>query len=150
MPQSLSRVIVHLVFSTKERRPFLDDRIRANVHAYLATVTRNAGCDCLRVGGTEDHVHLAIHLGRTIMIAALVERLKTASSKWLKAQATELSDFAWQRGYGCFSVSPNDIEPLVHYIDNQHEHHVKHSFQDEFRKLLNKSGVEFDEKYLWD
>ncbi|MCH8278222.1 MAG: IS200/IS605 family transposase [Proteobacteria bacterium] len=150
MPQSLSLVIVHLIFSTKDRQPFFSIEMRASVHAYLATVARNMGCECYRVGGMEDHVHLAIRISRTVTIADLVEQLKTASSKWAKTQSAELGDFSWQRGYGCFSVGPADLDALIDYIDRQQEHHKKRTFQEEFRMLLNKYGVEYDEAYVWD
>ncbi|MBN1516565.1 IS200/IS605 family transposase [Candidatus Sumerlaeota bacterium] len=150
MPQSLSLVIVHLIFSTKDRKPFLDATIRESTHAYLASVARNAGCECYRVDGVEDHVHFAIRLSRTITIADLVEKLKTASSKWIKTQGGHLSEFAWQRGYGCFSIGPNDLAALMNYIDRQQEHHEKRTFQDEFRMFLKKYGVEYDEAYVWD
>ena len=150
MPQSLSLVIVHVIFSTKERRPFLDPETRPKLHAYLATVARNAGCEASRVGGVADHVHLAIRLSRTVTIAELVETLKTTSSKWLKTQSPALTAFSWQRGYGCFSVGPSDLDPLKAYIDSQEEHHKKWTFQEEFRMFLKKYGVEYDEAYVWD
>ena len=150
MPQSLSLVIVHVIFSTKERIPFLDSETRPKLHAYLATVARNADCEAYRVGGAADHVHLAIRLSRTITIAKLVETLKTASSKWLKAQSPDLAAFSWQRGYGCFSVGPSDVDALLAYIDDQENHHRTRTFQDEFRVFLKKYGVEYDEAYVWD
>ena len=124
--------------------------VRPNLHAYLATVARNAGCEAYRVGGVADHVHLAIRLSRTVAIAGLLEELKTSSSKWLKTQATELRGFSWQRGYGCFSVGPTDLDALRAYIDKQEEHHKTRTFQDEFRMFLKKYGVEHDEAYVWD
>lgn len=150
MPQSLSVVIVHLIFSTKDRRPYLAADVQDPVHAYLATVVRNTGCECYRVGGVDDHVHLAIRLSRTITIAQLVEQLKSASSKWTKTRADDLGDFSWQRGYACFSVGPQDLESLIQYIDHQREHHVSQSFQTELRWFLQKYGVEYDEAYVWD
>ena len=150
MPQSLDNVLLHLVFSTKDRFPCLGASIRPALHAYLATVARNAGCECPRAGGVADHVHLAIQFPRTITIAALVEELKTASSKWLKTQSPELSGFAWQRGYGVFSVGPSDLDALLAYIDNQEEHHRTRTFQDEYRAFLTKYGMAFDERYVWD
>src|ERR1700756_5551709 len=99
MPQSLSLVVIHVIFSTKERRPLLELDIRPKLHAYLATVARNAGCECYRAGGVADHVHLALRLSRTLTIADLIENLKTASSQWLKTQAPGLAAFSWQRGY---------------------------------------------------
>ncbi len=150
MPQSLSLVIVHVVFSTKDRLPRFDPPLRPHLHAYLAEVARNAGCEAYRVGGVADHVHLAIRLSRTLTIADLVETLKTSSSKWLKTQSAGLSDFFWQRGYGCFSVAPADLMALTTYIDNQEEHHRTRTFQDEYRAFLNKYGVTYDEAYVWD
>ena len=150
MPQSLSLVVIHVIFSTKERRAFLDAGTRPKLHAYLATVARTAGCECYRAGGVADHVHLAIRLARTLTIAGLVEDLKTSSSKWLKTQSPDLAIFSWQRGYGCFSVGPTDLDSLCAYIDHQEEHHRTRTFQDEFRMFLKKYGVEYDEAYVWD
>jgi len=150
MPQSLSLVVIHVIFSTKERCPVIDAGMRPKLHAYLATVARNAGCECYRAGGVADHVHLAIRLSRTLTIAKLIENLKTSSSKWLKTQSADLGIFSWQRGYGCFSVGPKDLDALCAYIDDQEEHHRTRTFQDEFRMFLKKYGVEYDEAYVWD
>lgn len=150
MPQSLSLVVIHVIFSTKDRRALIDPETRPKLHAYLATVARNAGCECYRVGGVADHVHLAIRLSRTVTIAELVQNLKTSSSQWLKTQTPALAAFAWQRGYGCFSVGPTDLDSLCAYIDGQEEHHRTRTFQDEFRMFLKKYGVEYDEAYVWD
>jgi REP element-mobilizing transposase RayT len=150
MPQSLSFLLIHVIFSTKDRRPIHDVSILPSLHAYLATVARNAGCDCYRSGGVADHVHLAIRLSRTTATSRLVEELKTSSSKWLKTQSPSLAKFAWQRGYGAFSVGPTDLPALIHYIDTQDTHHQKHTFQDELRAFLAKYGMEGDEKYIWD
>lgn len=127
----------------------LDDKLRAALHAYPATVGRNADCECYRVGGVADHVHLAI-LNRTKTVAKLVEELKSYSSKWLKTQSDGLTEFAWQRGYGAFSVGPAGLDALLQYIDGQAAHHQKYSFQDELRAFLKKYGMDGDEKYLWD
>ena len=150
MPQSLSLVILHVIFSTKDRQAVLDPGTRPKLHAYLATVARNAGCECYRAGGMADHVHLALRLSRTVTIANLVEELKTSSSKWLKTQTSDLASFSWQRGYGCFSVGPTDVAALCSYIDNQENHHRTRTFQEEFRMFLKKYGVEFNEAYVWD
>jgi len=119
-------------------------------YALISTVARNADCECYRVGGVSDHVHLAVRISRTITVAQLVEKLKTSSSKWLKTQSPALAHFAWQRGYGAFSVGPSDLEALRNYIDTQEEHHRTHSFQEEYRTFLKRYGVEFDERYVWD
>ena len=150
MPQSLSYLLVHIVFSTKDRAPILDASIRPDLYAYLATVARNDGCECYCVGGISDHVHLVIRLSRTLTIAHLIEELKTSSSKWLKTQSPALSQFSWQRGYGAFSVGPSDLEALRTYINDQEEHHRKRTFQEEYRAFLQKYGVDYDERYVWD
>ena len=150
MPQSLSYILVHVIFSTENRKPLIDPSVRLALYAYLATVARNAKCECYRVGGVKDHVHLAIRLSRTVTVSHLVEQLKSSSSKWLKTQSPTLSKFAWQRGYGVFSVGPTDLKALIVYIDAQETHHAKHTFQDELRAFLKKYGVEGDERYLWD
>ncbi len=150
MPQSLSLVAVHIIFITRERCPVLTPDFRPRIHAYLATVARNADCEAYRVGGVADHVHLALRLARTVTIADLVETLKTASSKWIKKQVPALSGFAWQRGYGCFSVGPKDLPKLCEYIEAQDERHRTKSFQEEFREMLGRYGVAFEEAYVWD
>jgi len=150
MPQSHSLLIVHLVFSTKERQPLLNADVRPRLHAYLATVARNANCEAYRVGGVADHVHLAVRCSRTLSTADLIEELKTSSSKWLKTQSSRLAAFSWQRGYGAFSVGPSDLDALRTYIDGQEEHHRTRTFQDEYRAFLTKYGIEFDERYVWD
>jgi REP element-mobilizing transposase RayT len=150
MPQSLDSVLLHLVFSTKNRAAYLDENIRPQVYAYLARTCREVGCECERIGGVEDHVHLAVRLARTLSIAALVEALKTSSSKWLKTKSPHLSGFAWQKGYAVFSVGPTDAGALVAYIDGQAEHHRRVTFQEEYRTLLEEHGVSFDERYVWD
>ncbi len=150
MPQSLSELLVHLIFSTKDREPFLTPAIRSDMHGYLAATIRLLDAECYRVGGTADHVHLAIRLPRTVTVAKLVQTAKANSSKWAKTLNPALRHFAWQRGYGVFSVSKTHLRPLVDYIDHQEEHHRTLTFQDEYRKLLVKLGVEFDERYVWD
>ena len=150
MPQSLGLIVVHAVFSTKNRVPFIDPVTGPKLHAYLATVARNSGCEAYRVGGVADHVHLAIRLSRTLTIANFVEEVKTTSSQWMKTQGADLVGFCWQRGYGAFSVSPTGIKALCDYIDGQEEHHGTVSFQDEFRGFLRKYEIQFDEQYVWD
>ncbi|MEG9432044.1 IS200/IS605 family transposase [Terriglobus sp. ADX1] len=146
MPQSLTFLLIHIIFSTKDRTPNI--RNPRDLHAYLATVARSLGCECFRVGGTADHVHLAIGLSRTITIADLISELKTSSSQWIKTQGE--SNFAWQRGYGAFTLGKSDLDALVRYIENQEEHHRKIDFRDELRAILKRYGVEHDEQYLWD
>jgi REP element-mobilizing transposase RayT len=146
MPQSLAFLLAHLIFSTKDRAPLLTANVRADLHSYLATIARNADCECYRVGGVADHVHIAVRLSRTITLAKLIQDLKTSSSHWLKTQSPALQHFSWQKGYGAFSVSPADLEPLRHYIDSQEDHHRKRTYQEEYRTFLVKYGVDFDER----
>lgn len=150
MPQSLSKVILHLVFSTKNREPWLDSEIRPRMHAYLATICRDLGSEALRVGGVSDHVHVLTTLPRTLSQAQIIEKIKKTSSKWIKTIDRRSRGFSWQRGYGAFSVSPSQIEAVLQYIDTQQEHHRTRSFKEEYRELLRKHGVEFDERYVWD
>ena len=151
VPQSLAKILVHTVFSTKERRPFLRDKpLREEMHRYLGGVLTNLECQPIIVGGVEDHVHLLCALSRTCNAAGLVKELKRSSSLWLKTKGPELSEFAWQNGYGIFSVGFSQIESVRDYIAGQEEHHRKVSFQDELRQLLRRYEIEFDERYVWD
>jgi putative transposase len=148
MPQSLSFLLVHVVFSTKDRRPLLNDGVRDGLHAYLATVVRDKKCECLRVGGVADHVHLAVRLHAAKSVAKLIEEVKVTSSKWMKVQGVE--GFAWQRGYGAFSVSPADVGALIQYIESREAHHRKRDFKEEMRAFFEKYHGGFDETYVWD
>jgi REP element-mobilizing transposase RayT len=151
MPQSLSAVYIHLVFSTKERRPFLRDKvIQESLHAYLGAVSKQIECPPLKVGGVEDHVHLVCRLARTITQAEWVKELKRVSSIWIKEQSPEYVDFQWQGGYAAFSVSQSNLPEVSEYIARQESHHRKMSFQDELRALLRKHNLEWDERYAWD
>ncbi len=150
MPQSLSRILVHLVFSTKNRERFLTPAVQTELHPYLAGVLKAIDCPSLQVGGVEDHVHLFFGLSRTRTIADIVETVKTSSSKWIKTKGTAFAGFHWQSGYGAFSVSQSDADAVVAYVVNQAKHHQKMSFQDEYRRLLERYKVQFDERYVWD
>jgi putative transposase len=150
MPQSLCNILIHLIFSTKDRHPWLEPGIREKAHAFLAGVVRQCDCEAYRVGGVADHVHLAVRLSRTISIADLVKEIKIASNKWVKMQDVALNTFAWQQGYGVFSVGMSQKEALLHYIDTQEEHHRTRTFQDEYRDFIKKYGIEYDERYVWD
>ena len=150
MPQSLSKVILHLTFSTKNREPWLDHGVRSRMHAYLATICRDLGAEVVRVGGVADHVHIVTMLPRTVSQAELIEQIKKESSKWIKTLDARYRGFFWQRGYGAFSVSPSQLETVLHYVETQQEHHRTRTFQEEYRELLRKHGVDFDERYVWD
>ena len=150
MPQSLSNVILHIIFSTKNREPWLDSNIRPRMHAYLATVCRDLGGETSRVGGVSDHIHILTTLPRALSQAQMIEQIKKTSSKWIKTIDDRYRGFSWQRGYGAFSVSPSQSEAVLQYIDTQQKHHRTRTFQEEYRELLRKHGIQFDELYVWD
>jgi len=150
MPQSLSKVILHVIFSTKSREPWLNEDVRPRVHAYPATVCRDLGADLVQVGGAADHVHIVTTLPRTVSQAELIEQIKKTSSKWIKALDARYRGFFWQRGYGAFSVSPSQLDAVFRYIESQQEHHRTRRFQEEYRELLRRHDVAFDERYVWD
>ena len=149
MPQSHAQVWIHVVFSTKDRRPFLqDESFQTEMFRMLSHHVKES--KCTSVGGHIDHVHLLVGLARTITIAQLVEHVKTETSKWAKKLERGTSIFKWQSGYGAFSVSHSLVDPVDQYIRNQVEHHAKMSFQDEYRRICQKHEVEIDERYVWD
>ncbi|HEV8427545.1 MAG TPA: transposase [Pyrinomonadaceae bacterium] len=151
MAQSLARLWTHLIFSTKDRFPFLRDKVlRDEMHAYLAAVLRTHDCETLIVGGVEDHTHSLFALPRTHPIASVVKEVKRTSSSWIKRTSRTVSKFRWQGGYAAFSVSQSNLADVIRYIENQEEHHKRVTFQEEYRAFLNAYGVEFDERYVWD
>jgi REP element-mobilizing transposase RayT len=150
MPQSLSNVIIHIIFSTKDREPWLDHEVRPRMHAYVATICRDLGAEAFVVGGVADHLHVVTTLPRTLSQADLIEAMKKTSSKWIKALDAKYRAFFWQRGYGAFSVSPSQVDAVLKYVESQDEHHRTRTFQEEYRDFLSKYGVEFDERYVWD
>ena len=151
MGQSLSQIYLHIVFSTKDRRPFLQDtKVREKMHNYLKGICKKQDCPWLAVGGVEDHVHIACRLSKNLGVSTLMKELKQGSSVWVKTEFQTMSSFHWQNGYGAFSVSPSHVPALKRYIENQEAHHRRESYQDEFRRLLKKYAVEYDERYVWD
>lgn len=150
MPQSLSQVIVHIIFSTKNREPLIDAALRPRLHAYLSTIGRDNGSEVYRVGCVSDHVHLLATLPRTLALANLLEEVKKHSSRWVKEIDHKYAGFAWQRGYGAFSVGRDELDDRIRYVDGQEEHHRTVTFQEEYRSFLTKHGIQFDERYVWD
>ena len=151
MAQSLSRLWTHLIFSTKDRFPFLiDDQIRQDMHAYLAKVLRSHDCETLVVGGTRDHVHSLFALSRKHAISEIVKEIKRTSSTWIKDVSAAHRKFHWQNGYGAFSVSQSHLDRVRNYIEKQEQHHRRVTFQSEYRSFLKKYAIEFDERYVWD
>ena len=151
MPQSLSNVLVHVVFSTKDRLPFLEAfPLRGAMHRYLASVSAQLGCPTVAVGGVADHVHLLARLARTTALAEWIKELKRVSSLWVKDTEWAMEEFHWQAGYGAFSVSQSESGRVARYIAQQHNHHRRVTFQSEFRTLLTRHALDFDERYVWD
>ena len=148
MGQSLNRIYVHLVFSTKQRKPLITDLIKEELFSYLGGICKNLDCNPIQVGGHFDHVHILCLLSKKITLMKLMEEVKSHSSKWIKTKGIEFENFYWQNGYGAFSVNPTELEIVKNYILNQEEHHKRKTFEEEFLAFLKKYKVEYDEKYV--
>jgi len=149
MPQSLAKIVVHIVFSTKNREPFLPATIRKGLFAYIVGILDSLGCPTLAIGGTEDHIHVLTVMSKIITLSGMLKEMKGGSSRWLNEQAATETHFAWQAGYGAFSVSESQIVKVADYIARQEEHHRKMTYQGELVSLLRKHKIEFDEQHLW-
>jgi REP element-mobilizing transposase RayT len=150
MAQSLSKILVHLVFSTKHRAPLLPATPFAGLHAYTQGILKTQKCQLIEMNNVADHVHILFELHRTEALSDAVMHVKKGTSRWLKEQSLEFSDFDWQEGYGAFSIGRSQRDEVVRYIRLQQEHHAAVSFQYEFRILLERYEIEFDERYVWD
>ena len=152
MAQSVARVLIHIVFSTKDRKAWLKDRgLCDELYKYMATILRDeVDSPAILINGYEDHIHALCQLSRKFSIAKVVQEAKTETSKWVKKQSPATSNFTWQAGYGAFSVSESKIPEVKDYVANQVEHHRRMSYQNEFRKLCERHGIELDERYAWD
>lgn len=150
MGQSLVQNYVHIIFSTKNRIPIIQPPFEKELHAYIGGVCNKLECFVLAVGGYTDHIHVLCMLSPKIPLMTLVQKIKGSSSKWIKTKDKNLENFYWQNGYGAFSVTSNLVNNVINYIKNQHQYHSKISFQNEYRGILNKFDVEYDERYVWD
>jgi REP element-mobilizing transposase RayT len=150
MGQSLAKIVVHLIFSTKDRLPVLTPAARDELHAYMVGILRELESPALLINSVADHAHILFVLSKNVALARAVEEVKKSSSKWLKTKGAEFSGFHWQNGYGGFSVSESNVDAVKRYIADQEEHHRHKTFQEEFRAFLQRYGVEFDERYVWD
>lgn len=148
MSQSLANILIHLVWSVKDRRPLIADGVRAGLHGYMAGILKNLESPALIINTVADHVHILSQLSKNIAACKLVEEVKKSSSKWMKEQG--VPEFAWQSGYGAFSVSQSNADAVWEYIDQQPEHHRKRDFKDEFREFCRRHNVAIDERYVWD
>lgn len=150
MPQSLANVLVHAVFSTKDRHPVLENALREEAFAYIGGVIKGDGSIPLCIGGHVDHIHMLFRLSRTQTIAESIGKVKAASSSWIKTKDALLSGFSWQAGYAAFCVGRSEVEGVTSYIRNQDVHHAKEDFQGEMRRLFDEHGIEYDERYVWE
>lgn len=150
MGQSLVKNYIHIVFSTKYRQPLIDSKIETDLHKYIGGICNNLECIPIKVGGYIDHIHILCLLSKKISLMELLNKVKSSSSSYAKSFGADYQDFFWQNGYGAFSVSPKAVQRVVKYIENQHEHHSKKDFKDEFRGFLKKNDAEYDERYVWD
>lgn len=150
MGQSLAKNYIHIVFSTKHRLPLIDNAVEDELHSYLGGICNKLECYAVRVGGYNDHIHILCMLSKKTALMKLVEEVKAHSSKWIKTKGEPYANFYWQDGYGAFSVNPGEVDIVVNYIKNQHQHHAKNSFKEEYLTVLKKNDVAFDERYLWD
>jgi REP element-mobilizing transposase RayT len=160
MAQSLAKLYVHVIFSTKNRAPWLTPALRAKLFPYLAGVLQEMHCPPIEIGGVADHVHGLCAQDKGIALVDMIKEMKTATSAWIKKQenqgpellvmAPSLKDFHWQSGYGAFSVSASNVQKVRSYILGQEEHHRQESFQEEFIRFLEKYQVEYHAQYVWD
>ncbi len=150
MGQSLVKNYVHIVFSTKHRQPLIHPPYDVELYSYMGGICNNLESPVIKIGGYTDHVHILCMLSKKIALMKLLEEVKSHSSKWMKTKDISLYNFYWQDGYGAFSVNPAEVDRVIAYIANQHEHHGKKTFQDEYRLFLKKYKVEYDERYVWD
>lgn len=150
MGQSLVQNYLHIVFSTKNREALINSKIETDLHAYLGGICNSLDCQVIKIGGYHNHVHILCLLSKKITLIKLMEELKGHSSKWIKTKDNDFKNFYWQNGYGAFSVNPSEIEKVIHYIDNQHEHHRNKSYEEEYISFLKKYKVKYDEQYIWD
>lgn len=149
MAHTFTEVLIHAVFSTSNRAPLLPESIRAEVHAYLGGIFRALRANPIAIGGTADHVHVLTRIPAELALADCLRVVKTNSSRWVKERWPQRHGFAWQGGYGAFSVSESNREVVVRYIQGQEDHHRSISFENEFLALLKRHRVEFDERYVW-
>lgn len=150
MPQSLVKNYIHIIFSTKYREELIHPPAEEELYAYLGGECKRLDCQPIRIGGYTDHVHVLCKLSQKIALMKLVEQIKSHSSKWMKTKGDDLINFYWQDGYGAFSVNPSEVEKVITYIENQKEHHSKITFQNEYRAILKRYQIEYDERYVWD
>lgn len=149
MAGTYCQLLMHVVFSTKHRRPWLSDDISGDLYKYIGGIIRDEKGSLLEIGGIEDHIHLYVRWRPDESVSNLMREIKAGSSRWIHEHYPKMAEFAWQEGYSAFSVSLSNEESVRRYIKNQKEHHAKFDFKAELRKLLEAHQIEFDERYLF-
>lgn len=138
----------HLVWSTKHRQPYLSSDIQSRLYPYLGAITRNHSGKLLEIGGMPDHIHILIELSLLDKFSHFIRDLKASSSQWIHKNFPNLYDFAWQEGYGSFSVSFSNLQSVKKYIQNQEQHHATMTYDDEYLKFLKRHRIEYDERFV--
>ena len=149
MANTYINILIHTVFSTKNRESWISSSLRERLYPYMCGIARENGLKVLCIGGTDNHIHILLSLDSTTSIAKAMQFIKGGSSKWIHETFPELRLFSWQEGYGAFSIGISNVDETKKYIENQEKHHSKESFRDEYLKFLRKNNIDFDEKYLW-
>jgi len=147
MSSTLTRILIHLVFSTRDRMPLITPDVRGKLYEYIRGIVHRKEASLFEIGGVPDHVHILVQIDPTMPLSGLVQNIKGGSSRWVKAHS---KSFYWQRGYGAFSVSESNRLVVERYIQNQETHHARHTFQSEFIQLLKRHGVPYEEEHVWD
>ncbi len=150
MAHTFTNLLTHVIFSTKDRRPHLDPQVKERLFPYMGGILKETKAKCLAINGPADHVHILALIPPVAALSDVMRILKTNASRWVHEQWPSLTDFAWQTGYGAFSVSESLKQEVAAYIANQEEHHRKMTFQEEFIAFLKRHGIEYDERYIWE
>ena len=151
MSQSLTKLYAHIIFSTKDRFPFLtEESLRTEVHAYIGGILKTLDSPPVIIGGVADHIHVLCQISKNHSASKIIGELKRVSSLWIKTKRDMLTKFHWQNGYGAFSIGRSELNVVRAYIENQEEHHRTKTFQDEFRNFMQEYGMDFDERYVWE
>jgi REP element-mobilizing transposase RayT len=150
MPATFSKLLYHLIFSTKKREPLIIPAWQDELYSYIEGIVRGQNANLFEIGGAPDHVHLVVQLRPDRSVSEIVRLIKANSSKWLNERPKAQGRFAWQRGYGAFTVSVSQLKGVRKYVRDQEEHHRHKGFQEEFREFLHRHEIEYDERDLWD
>ena len=150
MSQSLAQIYIHIVFSTKYRKPLILPKTEEELYAYIGGIIKGLKGNSIKINGVSNHIHILTTLPKTVTLSKYLEEIKRSSSKWIKTKGDNYKNFSWQRGYGAFSVSSYKVDVVKNYIAKQKEHHKSQGFKEEFIKFLDEYKIEYDERYLWD